>query len=43
MTVQRLAFVRGNATGETIDGGGGGAVFVRGGQFDVFDAVFHPP
>ncbi len=40
LTIQRIAFTRGNATGATIDGGGGGAVFVRGGEVDVIGVEF---
>lgn len=40
LTVQGLTFTRGNATGQTTDGGGGGAVFVRGGRFMAVDSVF---
>jgi hypothetical protein len=40
LTVQNLTFVDGNATGETLDGGGGGAIFVRGGRFKVVNSRF---
>lgn len=40
LTVQNLTFVDGNATGETTDGGGGGAIFVRGGRFKVVSSRF---
>jgi len=40
LTVQRLGFTRGDATGETTEGGGGGAIFVRGGELTVIDSVF---
>ncbi len=40
LTLQGMAFTRGDATGETIEGGGGGGVFVRGGQVQVFDSTF---
>jgi hypothetical protein len=40
LTVQNLAFADGNATGETADGGGGGAVFVRGGRFKAVNTRF---
>jgi hypothetical protein len=40
LTIQRLSFTRGDATGETMEGGGGGAVFVRGGTVTVIDAHF---
>ncbi len=38
LTVQNLTFVDGNSTGETIDGGGGGAIFVRGGRFKIVES-----
>jgi len=40
LTVQNLTFADGNATGDTTDGGGGGAVFVRGGRFKVVNSTF---
>jgi hypothetical protein len=40
LTVQGLTFTGGNSTGETAEGGGGGAVFVRGGRFRVVDSTF---
>ncbi|MBY8882694.1 hypothetical protein K7862_34410, partial [Streptomyces sp. PLK6-54] len=40
LTVQNLTFADGNATGETTDGGGGGAVFVRGGRFKAVNTRF---
>jgi hypothetical protein len=40
LTVQNLAFVDGDATGETAEGGGGGAIFVRGGRFKVVNSRF---
>lgn len=40
LAVQGLTFVRGDSAGDTTDGGGGGAVFVRGGRFQVFDSQF---
>lgn len=40
LTVQNMRFVNGNATGQTTDGGGGGAIFVRGGQFKIVNSVF---
>ena len=33
--MQNLTFADGNSTGETTEGGGGGAIFVRGGRFKV--------
>ncbi|MFK8025327.1 MAG: hypothetical protein AB8G26_15325 [Ilumatobacter sp.] len=40
LTVQRITFTDGNSIGETVDGGGGGAMFVRGGQVKVVDVAF---
>src|SRR5512139_2005565 len=40
LTVQNLTFADGNATGERTDGGGGGAIFVRGGRFNVVGSRF---
>ncbi|MBO2454129.1 hypothetical protein J4573_44065 [Actinomadura barringtoniae] len=40
LTVQRIAFSSGNSTGEKAEGGGGGAVFVRGGRFNIAGARF---
>lgn len=40
LTVQNLTFVDGNATGDTTEGGGGGAIFVRGGRFKVVGSRF---
>lgn len=40
LTVQNLRFAQGNATGQLTDGGGGGAIFVRGGQFKIVNSVF---
>lgn len=40
LTVQNLTFADGNSTGETVDGGGGGAIFVRGGRFAVINSTF---
>lgn len=40
LTVQNLTFVDGNSTGETYDGGGGGAIFARGGRFKVVHSRF---
>ncbi|MBI5533905.1 MAG: hypothetical protein HY898_14380 [Deltaproteobacteria bacterium] len=40
LTVQNLTFVDGNATGQHEEGGGGGAIFVRGGQFKVINSRF---
>ncbi|WP_374225677.1 hypothetical protein [Micromonospora sp. C31] len=40
LTVQNLTFADGNSTGERTEGGGGGAVFVRGGRFKVVNSRF---
>jgi hypothetical protein len=40
LTVQNLTFANGNSTGEETDGGGGGAIFVRGGRFKVVNSRF---
>lgn len=41
LTVQNLTFINGDATGETFDGGGGGAIFVRGGRVKIVNSRFH--
>jgi hypothetical protein len=40
LTIQRMRFVGGNSTGQTAEGGGGGAVFVRGGRVKVVESAF---
>jgi len=40
LTVQNLTFADGNSIGEKAEGGGGGAIFVRGGQFKVVNSRF---
>jgi hypothetical protein len=40
LTVQNLTFADGNSTGETAEGGGGGAIFVRGGRVKVINSRF---
>ncbi len=40
LTVQNLTFIDGNAKGETMEGGGGGAIFVRGGRFKIVRSRF---
>jgi hypothetical protein len=40
LTVQNLTFADGNSTGAATDGGGGGAIFVRGGRFKVVNSRF---
>lgn len=39
-TLQNLTFADGNSTGETAEGGGSGAVFVRGGRLTIVNSVF---
>lgn len=41
LTIQNLRFIDGNATGQTFDGGGGGAVFVRGGRVKIVNSGFY--
>jgi hypothetical protein len=40
LTVQNITLADGNSTGQVYDGGGGGAIFERGGQLTVIDAHF---
>ncbi|MCF6378400.1 hypothetical protein L2K70_12370 [Nocardioides KLBMP 9356] len=40
LVVRRMRFADGNATGETTDGGGGGAIFARGGRLKILDSEF---
>ena len=40
LTIQGLNFNEGNSTGTLVEGGGGGAVFVRGGRVKVVDSIF---
>jgi hypothetical protein len=40
LTVQNLTFIDGNSKGEVLEGGGGGAIFVRGGRFKVINSRF---
>jgi len=40
LTVQNLTFADGNSTGDATEGGGGGAIFVRGGRFKVVSSRF---
>jgi len=40
LTVENLTFTDGNSTGHLIDGGGGGAIFDRGGQLKVINSTF---
>jgi len=40
LSIQNLTFIDGNSKGETKDGGGGGAVFVRGGRVKIINSRF---
>jgi hypothetical protein len=40
LTVQNLTFTGGNSTGDRTEGGGGGAIFVRGGRFKAVNTRF---
>jgi hypothetical protein len=40
LTLQNLTFADGNSTGDAVEGGGGGAVFVRGGRVKVVNSRF---
>ncbi|MEO6510238.1 MAG: hypothetical protein ABIO16_04545 [Nocardioides sp.] len=40
LVVQHLTLSDGDSTGETYEGGGGGAIFVRGGRLKIVDSVF---
>lgn len=40
LVVQNLTFTRGNSIGQQFDGGGGGAIFARGGQLRIINSVF---
>jgi predicted outer membrane repeat protein len=40
LVVQNLTFSDGNSTGQQFDGGGGGAIFARGGQLRIVNSVF---
>ncbi|MFD6681510.1 hypothetical protein [Micromonospora parva] len=40
LTVQNLTFADGNSTGERAEGGGGGAIFIRGGRLKVVNSRF---
>lgn len=40
LTIQNLTFTNGSSIGQTTDGGGGGAVFVRGGRVKVVSSRF---
>jgi predicted outer membrane repeat protein len=40
LVVQNLTFTDGNSTGQDFDGGGGGAIFDRGGRLRIVNSVF---
>ena len=40
MVIQNLTFTDGDSTGQRFDGGGGGAVFARGGRLRIVSSVF---
>jgi len=40
LVVQNLTFIDGNSTGHRFDGGGGGAIFARGGQLRIVNSGF---
>jgi hypothetical protein len=40
LTVQNIVFADGNSTGDKTEGGGGGAIFVRGGRFKAVNSRF---
>ncbi len=40
LIVQNMGFSDGNSTGQRFDGGGGGAIFARGGQLRIVDSTF---
>lgn len=40
LTVQNITFANGNSTGQTYEGGGGGAIFDRGGRLAIVNAKF---
>jgi hypothetical protein len=40
LVVQNMRFADGDATGETVDGGGGGAIFARGGRLKIVRSRF---
>lgn len=41
LVVQNITLSQGDATGETFDGGGGGAMFVRGGRVRIVNSSFY--
>jgi predicted outer membrane repeat protein len=40
LVIQNLTFTNGNSTGQRFDGGGGGAIFDRGGRLRIVNSVF---
>jgi hypothetical protein len=40
LVVQNMSFAGGNSTGETYEGGGGGAIFARGGRLKIVGSTF---
>jgi predicted outer membrane repeat protein len=40
LVIQNLTFIDGNSTGQRFDGGGGGAIFDRGGRLRIVNATF---
>jgi hypothetical protein len=40
MVIQNLTFTDGNSSGQRFDGGGGGAIFARGGRLRIVNSVF---
>ena len=40
LVVQNLSFAHGNSSGRRFDGGGGGAIFARGGRLRIVNSVF---
>ncbi len=40
LVIENLTFTDGNSTGQDFDGGGGGAVFVRGGRLRIVNSTF---
>jgi hypothetical protein len=40
LTIERLGLTEGNSTGQRFDGGGGGAIFDRGGRLRILDSTF---
>jgi predicted outer membrane repeat protein len=40
LIIENLAFTDGNSSGELFDGGGGGAIFARGGRLRIVNSVF---